>query len=103
MKKPHGYIAVVSAIIISSILSIVVFSSSAIIFSARFTQLDDEDKLRADTLALSCAYEGLYAYTQDTSYFPMDQVIDLGQRENGSLENCTIDSITHQCIAPIRH
>ena len=93
MKKQRGYVAIVSAIIISSILSLVVFDSSASVFFARFSQLDSEDKTRSKTLAFSCAYEALYAYAEDHSYAPHHQIVEIDQTENGIPEKCTIDKI----------
>ena len=93
MKAHRGYIAVVSAIIVSSILALVVFTSSSSVFITRFSQLDSEDKEQSKVLAFSCAYEALYAYGEDSSYNPQHAVIRLGGDNNGNSEECTIDSV----------
>jgi hypothetical protein len=94
MKKQRGYIAVISAIIISSILALTVFGSSNSVFIARFGQLDAENKLRSKVLALSCVYEAMYSYAEDATYTPHHQLIDIGTTENGTPEKCSIDEIT---------
>jgi hypothetical protein len=93
MKAPRGYIAVVSAIIISSIITLAVFESSANVFIARFGQIDSEDKIRSEALAFSCAYEALYAYAEDSAYAPHGETIKIGQRENGIPEDCIVNSL----------
>lgn len=94
MKSPRGYIAVASALIVSAILLVAVFTESSGIFFARFGQLDEENKERSLTLAFSCLYQALYAYAEDSTFAPNHEVLDIGNRENGTPENCTVDSIT---------
>lgn len=94
MKYQRGYIGIATAMVLSLILGLAVFTGSRDSFTARFDQLDDENKERSVGLALSCIYEALYAYAEDSSYNPHYQIISLGERENNQEETCTIDSLT---------
>src|SRR3989344_2331312 len=49
-----GFIALISAVIISLVLMVVVFSVSTLAFFSRFNQLDSEYKEKSSALAESC-------------------------------------------------
>jgi hypothetical protein len=66
-SPPRGYVALVSALIISAILTALIFTESTSTFWARFDQLNRENRHQAYLLAESCLYEGLLLYAEDPS------------------------------------
>ncbi|MDR3546720.1 MAG: hypothetical protein P4M11_00340 [Candidatus Pacebacteria bacterium] len=93
MTTTRGYIAVVTAVIISAILIATVFAASASIFIARFGQVDAENKIRSEIYARSCVFEALYLYQESTSQtqLPRNQTVSLGDPDGKAA--CVIDSI----------
>jgi hypothetical protein len=68
ISSPRGYIAVVSALIISTLLTVLVFATGTDAFLARYDVLDYENHLQARHFALSCLYAGLFSISVDPSY-----------------------------------
>ena len=88
MKKAHGYIAVVSAIIISTGLLLLALANSTSVLWARSEQISQTSHLVNQNLAKSCAYEALIQYTEDPSSMYSNEKIP-------TISNsfCFIDSI----------
>jgi hypothetical protein len=89
MRNTRGYIAIVSAIIISLALSLQVFVNSTTTLWTRFEQLHGKDRTTNENLSRSCAYEALLQYTEDpNSITPNEKVLI-----NPGFY-CVIDSVT---------
>ena len=73
----RGYIAVVTAIILSAVLMALVFTSSTNIFWERLDQLSIENKETNEALAGSCAYEALMQYIEDSNSVIGDEPIEI--------------------------
>ncbi|MES2087828.1 MAG: hypothetical protein V4467_02435 [Patescibacteria group bacterium] len=69
-QKNKGFIALMSTIIISTILMAIVFTTNMSSFYARFDALDGEFKRKAFALAESCANETLLRLAKNYSYDP---------------------------------
>ena len=67
-SSQKGFIALMSAIIISAVLMIIVFSLSLSGFITRFSILNSEFKKRSFSLAEACANTALLKKIQDVSY-----------------------------------
>jgi hypothetical protein len=87
----RGYIALITIIIICSILSIITFSASTRSILERISENNSENKEASRILADSCAYRAIGYYIQDSSYSPSNQTIQLFPGKN-----CTILSLTMQ-------
>jgi hypothetical protein len=87
MKKDSGYIALMSAIIISIVLITVVSSVSVSGFFGRFNILDSEYKEISSGLAEACVEIAIIKLANDNSYVG-GEVFPVGA------ENCEIVSIT---------
>ncbi|MBA3789335.1 hypothetical protein H0X32_02990 [Patescibacteria group bacterium] len=94
VSAPGGYVALLSAIIISIVLSAFVLRSSTVIFFARFNELDSISKLRSELLASSCVYEGLYLYEENSTLFTQAKNITVSSGISDDPEICSIDSLT---------
>jgi len=68
MKKPRGFIALISAIIISALLLAIVASSSLGGFNSRFNLFESEMKERTMALADACVDHALLELANDLSY-----------------------------------
>ena len=68
VRQPQGFIALMSAIIISAILLVAIISGSLTQFYSRFNVLDQEFKERSSSLADACAQSLLLQLTYSTSY-----------------------------------
>lgn len=87
-KKESGFMALISAIIISAILLAILFTANTSTFFARFDALDAEYKRIAVGLAESCVNQALLKLARDYSYDPINEIISVG----GDI--CYIKSIT---------
>lgn len=87
-KTKRGFIALISAIIISAILMAILFTATTSTFFARFDALDTEYKRIAVGLAESCVNQALLRLAQDYDYDPTDEIISIGG------DTCRIKSIT---------
>ncbi len=86
-NNSRGFIALMSAVIISAIIMGILFTVNRTSFYARFDALDGEHKYRANSLAESCASRALLRLAEDYSYDPSDEVI---ATDEGS---CSIASV----------
>ena len=89
--KNRGYIAVVSAIILSTILTAYAFASGMNSFWARHDQLTQENYVHSKTLAESCGYEALYQYTTNKSAIETPKQFQVDPQAVQGI--CTIDTI----------
>lgn len=85
--KQRGFIALISAILIASVLFVVVASSSLLGFYTRRTIADGELKARSRAAADACVDVALIALTKDLAY-PGQEV-----RALNSLDSCFVGSI----------
>jgi len=88
MQKERGFIALMSAVIISAVLLLVVASAGLISINSRSNILDSELKERSEASADACADEALYSLAQDPAY--AGGIITLN-----SLDKCRIGKITN--------
>ena len=70
MKNQRGYIALISAIIISAVLLMIVFTTSFTNFFARFNILDSEYKKISVGLAEACMDTAILELAQDPDWQP---------------------------------
>ena len=67
-KEPRGFIALISAVIISAIIMVVVITGSMTGLYTRFAILEAEFKQRSASLAVACAEVLLLKLGEDTAY-----------------------------------
>lgn len=72
LSTNKGFIALISMLLLSAVLSVLIFSTSTSTFFARFDTADHENKRIASSLAESCAHLALLYIAQDYSYDPND-------------------------------
>jgi hypothetical protein len=70
-NEKRGFIALMSAVIISAILMALLFTTSAISFNARFDAFDSENKHMAENIANSCVDQAVLRIAQNYSYDPI--------------------------------
>jgi hypothetical protein len=87
-SPPRGAIALVSAIVISLLLTAYVLLESSSIIWAREDQIAQSNLLLTRADAYSCGYEAQLAYEEDAAN------AILFSHKNSSLYNCSIDSIS---------
>ena len=95
MTHPHprgGYVALVSALIISVLLSLLVLNSATDALLARFDTSDYADHLQARSLALSCVYAATFSFTYDPNYQVPEPGIDVFIGDPSQV--CHIERIT---------
>lgn len=85
--QPRGFIALMSAIIISAILLIVVASGSLTGFFGRMNIFDSELKERSMNLADACIDQAILKLAQNTAYTGSETITLVGG------DTCTIGSI----------
>lgn len=87
----HGYIALVSAIIISIVLGLLAFTLSTREWFVRDSALGSEYKAESRQLAESCAQTALLRIAQNDTYSPSPggEIIPVGSLE------CVIESVTY--------
>src|SRR4051812_28055059 len=88
-KKQDGFVALISAIIISAVLLIISTSLSFSGFYGRYDILESELKNRSTNIAEACADMAMLKVTNDSSYNPNNEVIPIDNA------NCTIKSVTN--------
>jgi Tfp pilus assembly protein PilX len=95
-RSPRGYIAVVSALMLCSILTLLVLTESISAFWSRFQELYAERKSQSVALAESCAYEALAEYEEDpnSAEAVLNQTIFSNAENQTSDDSCIIDSIS---------
>ena len=69
-RAPNGYIALVSAIIISAVLLIITFAMSFSVFFVRFNILDSEFKKTSEALAEACVNTAVLELEKSSSWVP---------------------------------
>lgn len=77
-RNEQGFIALISAIIISAILLELSLSTSAASFTARSNSLHHELKLQSKASAESCSYIALKNSAENYFYNPVNEIINLG-------------------------
>ena len=78
MKNQRGYLALLSAIMISAVLIIISISISTTSFFSRFNVADTEYKKRSKALAEACIDQGLLKYALDPGYTGNNEVVNVG-------------------------
>lgn len=86
-KNRKGFIALVSAIVMSAILLIITITLSLSNFFSRFTILESEYKERSLALAEACVDSALVKIALDNSYSPSNELVSVGK------SSCTIKKI----------
>lgn len=76
--REHGYIALISVIIISVLLMTIAMAVSLTGFFSRFNILSEEYKERSLALAEACADTALLSLSLDPGYNPSNQTINIG-------------------------
>jgi hypothetical protein len=87
-KNKSGFIALVSAVIISIILLLIVSNLNLTGFYTRSNVLDYELQERSSALAEGCADMAILKFMQDSGYAG-SELVDIGA------DNCQIESITN--------
>ncbi|MEK7536066.1 MAG: hypothetical protein AAB590_03600 [Patescibacteria group bacterium] len=87
-QNQSGFIALMSAIIISMLLIVITFTLSMTAFFARFNVLHSEYKNISSNLAEGCVDAALLKLINDPAYNPTDEIVSVGTH------NCMIVSIT---------
>jgi len=87
-KTEKGFIALMSAIIISAILLLVVSASNFSGFYGRSNVLESELKEQSVALAEACATTALIKMASDKLYNPLNEIQNVG------IGNCTIKNIS---------
>jgi len=111
--RQGGYIALISAIIISFILTGLVYAAARASFDARFDSLNAEYKHISEGLTESCINAALLKLAQNPNYAPnAPENISLGTDEFGNTKQCAIENIifnphegydsNHQKVATIQ-
>jgi hypothetical protein len=85
--QPRGFVALMSAIVISAILLMLVGSGSLASYYTRFTIVDTELKATSARLAESCAAHARLALAGDATYAGNETVV-VGESE------CTVGVVT---------
>ncbi len=86
--KPRGFVALISAILISSVLFVVVASSSLLGFYTRRTIADGELKARSSSAADACADIALVSLAFNSQYLGSET------RTLNILDSCSIGFLT---------
>ena len=91
MNTPlRGYVALLTALLMASALSLLVFSQGASAIHARSSQADRENMRRAHILAQSCAQVALRMYAQNPNFQPSSSEASI---EVAPGATCSIDSL----------
>ena len=96
MNSRRGFVALISATLMSLILVGLAVTSATAGFFSRFNVLSVEFKHIADGLTESCANAALLKISQDYTYAPSGggEVVQVG------VESCVIESVTYVADAP---
>jgi hypothetical protein len=93
-KQPKGFIALMSAVIISAILITATITGSLTGFYTRFNILDSEFKNRSSTLAEACVDVLLYKIGNDSGYNGPDLNYTVGD------DKCSIFTASNPGTSP---
>ncbi len=91
--RQRGFVALMTAVIVSAILIALMASVSFASFYARFDGLGDMERQQALALARSCMYVALDTLAASSSlgaYHPSDQVVAID-----ATHQCVIESVTY--------
>ena len=77
-QENKGFVALVSAIVISILLLAITLALTFSGFFARFNVLDSESKERSLALAESCADTAILNLAEDVAYNPVNQIVNVG-------------------------
>jgi len=94
----RGFIALISAVIISAVLLALMTTAGLAGFWARFDALGSEEKAIARGLADSCINVALLALATSSDparYAPSEQKVVVGVSAHGDLLTCTIKDVVH--------
>ena len=91
-SQPRGYIAIVSATIISILLLSVALMESTAIFWNRNDQLDQEDKEQSTLIAESCIYNVLQQFAESSNSIQVSERLLLPFSINSVPIYCTINT-----------
>jgi hypothetical protein len=86
----RGYVAIVSALIVSGILTALVLAESFEVFSSIGDESTEENHLRARAVANSCGYEGLLLFAEDSGQLASSTPETFQTSPFG--DYCTVDS-----------
>lgn len=87
--------ALMSALIVSTILVGIVFIQSLGVFTTRFEILNEEYKLSSVARAQSCVHYALLVYTEHTNLFDECVIDIIEDNEDGYVEICTSGLYQH--------
>lgn len=90
----RGYVALLSVLIISTILTVTVFAAGTSAFLARFDVLDHEDHAEAVRLAVTCIYAAAYSLTKDHMHRPAGGGTLISFEFGDAIRSCRIERIT---------
>ena len=90
--QERGYIAVVTAIILSAILSGLVFESSTRVFLAHSSEFAQSDKDESYYLADSCVQAAFREFLNDSTYLPHEESILVDS--NVPTRSCIVDALS---------
>jgi hypothetical protein len=88
---PRGYIAVVSALILSGSITAILFVESTSVFWARDDESDQEAYTQSEALAASCVYSALLNFQKNPA--PVASSTEVAVDPSSSDSRCEIDSI----------
>ncbi|MEO8637467.1 MAG: hypothetical protein ABI430_01020 [Candidatus Taylorbacteria bacterium] len=97
-KKEKGFIALISVILISLIMTTIVFTLNLGGFSARFNVLDSEFKEMSSSFAKSCRDIALLKLSTNSAYSPSSGGDEISLSETETEHKCTIFSIMPQGV-----
>ena len=87
-NNKKGFVALISAIIISVILLLIVTNLSLTGFYNRFNILDSELRERSVALAEACVDTAILKLTINSAYSPINETVSVG------VDDCIIESVT---------
>lgn len=96
-NRQDGFIALISAILISAILLDFAVTIGASSFHSRINTLNNEFKKMSESLAEGCINSALLKISQNYYYIPASDgdIISVGTDINNVDENCTIESVVY--------
>ena len=94
IPQPKGYIAIVSASIISTLLLAYVFTESLVVFWNRADQLDQESAAQSIMFVESCAYTALQQFAESGNVAQTPEQLLLPIDVDSAPVYCTVNSET---------
>ncbi len=88
-KNNSGFIALISAVIISVILLLIISNSSLTGFYSRSDILDSELKEKSAALAEACTDTALLKISNNSTYNPSNEIVNVGS------DTCIIKSVAY--------